>query len=221
MNDDNYVTIATIHAVKGLEFDNVFIVGCDEGIFPTARAIASGDIEEERRLMYVAITRARKHLFVLNARERYRFGSREGFNKSRFIGEMRGSQPSIRFDNSSYGSRNYDNQKRTRFGMNDDDNIYSSSFDYDYSSSYKQKGTLGGFEKQTTNKKAEKTSAINYDNFNKDTIVEHTKFGRGIIISTSGEGEDKIAAIAFKGLGVKRFSLAVAAPLLKIVDDDK
>lgn len=218
MSDDNYVTIATIHAVKGLEFDNVFIVGCDEGIFPTQRAIVNCDIEEERRLMYVAITRARKRLFVFNARERYRFGNRESFNKSRFIGEMRGIQPSVRFANSSYGARNYDAPKRTTFGVNDEKNIYSSSFDTDYKPAYQTKGTLGGFAKQTA-KQTSKKSSVNFDNFTKDTIVEHAKFGRGIIISTSGEGEDKIAAIAFKGLGVKRFSLAVAAPLLKIVEE--
>ena len=62
-------------------------------------------------------------------------------------------------------------------------------------------------------------SAVSTDEFTKDTIVEHSKFGRGIIISTTGEGEDKVAAIAFKGLGVKRFALAVAASSLKVVKD--
>ena len=214
MDDDNYVTIATIHAVKGLEFDNVFIVGCEEGIFPTQRAIMDCDIEEERRLMYVAITRARKYLFVLNARQRYRFGKTESFNKSRFVGEMRGIQTSTRFANSTYGAKSFEPQKRTTFGFNDDGNIYSSSYQ-----PYQTKGTVGGFAKQTQAKKS--AGNADYDAFKKDTVVEHSKFGRGLIISTSGEGEDKIAAIAFKGLGVKRFSLAVAAPLLKIVDDNK
>lgn len=208
MDDDNYVTIATIHAVKGLEFDNVFIAGCDEGIFPTQRAIVNCDIEEERRLMYVAITRARKHLFVLNSKQRYRFGKMESFNKSRFVGEMRGVQSTVRFSNSSYGA-GYDAPKRTTFGTNDAKNIYSSA--------YQTKTGIGGFAKQTPAKKS--TSGINYDAYRKDVIVEHSKFGRGLIISTSGEGEDKIASIAFKGLGVKRFSLAVAAPLLKIIED--
>ena len=224
MSDDNYVTIATIHAVKGLEFDDVFIVGCDEGIFPTQRSIVNCDIEEERRLMYVAITRARKRLFVLNARERFRFGKRESFNKSRFIGEMRGIQPSVRFANSTYGARSFDEPKREKFGFNDNDyKAYSSSYDDIYYSDpqvYNTKGTLGGFTKQAPTKTVKKqSSGIDYDKYTKDTIVEHAKFGRGLIISTSGEGEDKIASIAFKGLGVKRFSLAVAAPLLKIVEE--
>lgn len=208
MDDKNYVTIATIHAVKGLEFDNVFIVGCDEGIFPSQRSIMNGDLEEERRLMYVAITRARKHLFVLNAKQRYRFGRMESLSKSRFVGEMKGVQPSVRFENSSYGARNVGTPQRTTFGTNSANNIVSSSY------GTKNGVALGGFAKQTPQKP---TSNVNYDLYVKDTIVEHSKFGRGIIISTSGEGEDKIASIAFQGLGVKRFSLAIAAQYLKIV----
>lgn len=69
----------------------------------------------------------------------------------------------------------------------------------------------------TNASKTAKSSNVDYDKFTKNTIVEHSKFGRGIIIQTDGDGEDKIAAIAFKGLGVKRFTLAIAAPNLKIV----
>ena len=68
-----------------------------------------------------------------------------------------------------------------------------------------------------------KPADVDYDKFTKDTVVEHTKFGKGVIIMTSGDGEDKIASIAFQGLGVKRFSLAIAASSLKIlgnVNDD-
>ena len=73
-----------------------------------------------------------------------------------------------------------------------------------------------GFSKSSL-ETPKKASDVDYSKFKKDTIVEHTKFGRGIIIQTSGDGEDKIAAIAFKGLGVKRFSLAIAAASLKVV----
>ena len=203
--DSDYVTIATIHAVKGLEFDTVFIVGCDEGIFPTQRAIMNGDIEEERRLMYVAITRARRKLYVFSAKERYRFGNKETFNKSRFISEMRGGAPSVRVANSSYGTR-VQPQTRTTFGANSQTKPFAS------------KTPIGGFSKaQDAPKKA---ANVNYDAFVKDVFVEHSKFGKGLIISTSGEGEDKIAAIAFPGLGVKRFSLAIAAQYLKILPKD-
>lgn len=204
MNSEDYVTIATIHAVKGLEFDDVFLVALEDGIFPTQRAITAGDVEEERRLMYVAITRARKKLFVLNARQRYRFGRTEYLPKSRFVGEMSGFKSSMRYTNSSYSQPTFDTSDRIKLGVN---NPQTSAF---------KKNLSNGFSKSTL-ETPKKSSNVDYSQFKKDTIVEHTKFGRGIIIQTSGDGEDKIAAIAFKGLGVKRFSLAIAAASLKVI----
>lgn len=209
MDEENYVTIATVHAVKGLEFDNVFIVGLEEGIFPTQRAIASGDIEEERRLMYVAITRARKKLFAINARNRYRFGQTEYFPKSRFVAEMSGNKQSVRYANSNYGADSSYSPKIKLGANNPNSQTYKSNVAGGFSKS--------GFGMNGATAAKPSLSGINYDAFCKDTIVEHTKFGRGIIIQTVGEGEDKIASIAFKGLGIKRFSLAIAAPSLKIV----
>lgn len=198
MDGDDYVTIATVHAIKGLEFDNVFIVGMEEGIFPTQRAINSGDIEEERRLMYVAITRARRKLFVLNARNRYRFGKTESLPKSRFVGEMTGNKQSVRIVNSDYGAKSFADINRIKLGAN---SAFSQSFKNRFA----------------TANQAPKNADIDYDKFCKNTVVEHTKFGRGLIIMTSGDGEDKIASIAFQGLGVKRFSLAIAVSSLKII----
>ncbi|MCM1305786.1 MAG: UvrD-helicase domain-containing protein [Bacteroides sp.] len=198
MDGDDYVTVATVHAVKGLEFDNVFIVGMEDGIFPTQRAIASGDIEEERRLMYVAITRAKRKLFVLNARSRYRFGKVEYLPKSRFISEMSGTRASVRIANSDYGAKSFAQDTRIKLGANST-----------RSQSFKNR-----FSNMPT---APKDGEVDYDKFVKDVVVEHTKFGKGVVIMTSGDGEDKIASIAFQGLGVKRFSLAIAAPSLKIV----
>lgn len=204
MSNDDYVTIATIHAVKGLEFDYVFIVALEDGIFPTQKSITAGDIEEERRLMYVAITRARKRLFILNARGRYRFGKTEYYPKSRFVGEMSGFKQSMRYTNSSYSSSDPDN--RIKLGAN---NPSSQSF---------KKSLSNGFDKSSLTTSAKKSAgSVDYSKFAKDVIVEHSKFGRGIIIQTTGDGEDKIAAIAFKGLGVKRFALAIAAPSLKVI----
>lgn len=203
MDGKNYVSIATIHAVKGLEFDNVFIVGLEDGIFPTQKSITSGDIEEERRLMYVAITRARKRLFILNARNRYRFGKMEYYPKSRFVGEMTGFKQSMRYTNSSYGD-GLQEESRIKLGANNSD-----------ASSYKKTS----FGRDSFGMKSKSPSKVNYSEYKKNVIVEHSKFGRGVIIQTTGEGEDKIASIAFRNLGVKRFSLAIAAPNLKIIGD--
>ena len=87
----NTVSLMTIHAVKGLEFDNVFIVGMEEGLFPHYNAINSGtiaEIEEERRLCYVAITRAKKNLWMLNTKKRMLFGNTQINMPSRFMDEI-------------------------------------------------------------------------------------------------------------------------------------
>ncbi len=87
-DEGNYITIATIHGVKGLEFRCVFIVGLEEGIFPSLRSdTTTADVEEERRIMYVAITRARERLWLTNAGRRFRFGKWESNSVSRFVKE--------------------------------------------------------------------------------------------------------------------------------------
>ncbi len=88
-DDDNRISLMTVHSVKGLEFNHVFIVGLEEGIFPHSNSIyENGDLEEERRLCYVAITRARKDLHLVNARMRTLFGNEQVNPPSRFISEI-------------------------------------------------------------------------------------------------------------------------------------
>lgn len=87
-DEGNYITIATVHGVKGLEFRCVFIVGLEEGIFPSLRSdTTTADVEEERRIMYVAITRAQERLWLTNAGRRFRFGKWENNSVSRFVKE--------------------------------------------------------------------------------------------------------------------------------------
>ena len=88
---NNKVSLMTIHSVKGLEFDDVFVIGMEEGIFPHYNAINEGTnsaIEEERRLCYVAITRAKKKLWLLNAKKRMLFGNTQVNSPSRFMDEI-------------------------------------------------------------------------------------------------------------------------------------
>lgn len=92
MDDGDYVTLATIHSVKGLEFNNVIICGLEEGIMPTSRAKDDpAAIEEERRLMYVAITRAKKLLWLTRSKSRYLYGHREATVPSPFVRELKGN----------------------------------------------------------------------------------------------------------------------------------
>jgi DNA helicase-2/ATP-dependent DNA helicase PcrA len=86
--DESLVTLMTLHNAKGLEYDTVFIVGCEEGAFPHMRALEEGGEEEERRLCYVGITRARRRLYMTWARERRLFGRAERNMPSRFVDEL-------------------------------------------------------------------------------------------------------------------------------------
>ena len=87
-SDQGVVTLMTLHNAKGLEFPIVFMIGCEEGIFPHMRAIEAGDLDEERRLCYVGITRARRELYLTYARQRTLFGQRSYNVPSRFIDEV-------------------------------------------------------------------------------------------------------------------------------------
>ena len=87
-NDGSAVNVMTIHAAKGLEFDTVFLPAWEDGIFPNDKAIKEGGMEEERRLAYVAITRARRRVIITNTMSRVLFGSRQFFPPARFIAEM-------------------------------------------------------------------------------------------------------------------------------------
>jgi DNA helicase II / ATP-dependent DNA helicase PcrA len=87
-DDDGVVTLMTLHNAKGLEFGIVFMIGCEEGVFPHSRALDEGGLEEERRLCYVGITRAERDLYICYARTRNVFGSRTWGAPSRFIGEI-------------------------------------------------------------------------------------------------------------------------------------
>ncbi len=87
-DDEGIVKLMTLHNAKGLEYELVFMIGMEDGIFPHSRSIEAGDIEEERRLAYVGVTRARKELFLTHARTRALYGGREWNVPSRFLGEI-------------------------------------------------------------------------------------------------------------------------------------
>ena len=87
-DEQGLVTLMTLHNAKGLEFGTVFLIGLEDGVFPHSRSIESGDLEEERRLAYVGMTRAKRELYLTFARTRALFGNRDWNLRSRFVDEM-------------------------------------------------------------------------------------------------------------------------------------
>ena len=144
MDDGNYVTLATIHSVKGLEFNRVFICGLEDGIMPTSRAKDDlKSLEEERRLMYVAVTRAKNSLWLTRSKSRYIYGHREDTLPSRFLREMRGGYDCVS-SGVSYG------RKQPRYG--ESYGGYKSGYGGDiyggYKSGYGSDGYDGDFWEQ-------------------------------------------------------------------------
>ncbi len=146
MDDGNYVTLATVHAVKGLEFKCVFICGLEENILPVSRAVDNDDdMEEERRLMYVAITRAKELLYLTRSKSRYLYGKREPTMRSRFLKELSSCVDLPReVRRSPYGYGDYDDPEMYgndayvggRYETNDGFGGRRNSFGGGYNSSY-------------------------------------------------------------------------------------
>ena len=195
LGGDN-VTIATIHAVKGLEFKCVFIVGAEQEILPLIRANEKGEplIEEERRLMYVAITRAMERLYLTWVGSRYLHGSRRPMLQSQFIKEgatALGITPPK--------PREYQ-PRYSLYGGGDERDISDSGSGY--SSAY-AKTMLS----QPTPKVQASTNNSAYKS---GMRVKHPKFGEGIVITVKGSDANIIVDVAFKGVGVKSLSAKYA-----------
>ena len=222
MDATDYVTLATVHSVKGLEFKVVFVVGMEENIFPVSRAANSDDdLEEERRLLYVAITRAEERLFFTRARSRYLYGERKGTSPSCFIKELgfEVEQPARDYTvRSAYGGRSYGSS----YGGYGARRSFSRSADrdeeeYGYHSDLPPEETRApssfsagaGYRRAQSAGRAP-SPAKDYAAFRTGVKVRHPKFGEGLIISTRGEGSAKVANVSFPGLGIKTLSLQIA-----------
>ena len=226
INSDDVVSIATIHAVKGLEFKVVFIVGLEEGIFPISRASEDCEQEEERRLMYVSITRAMERLYMSRADSRFLHGERTITSASRFlkdcgvISERTIKKPEPE-SYSSYGGNSYG----SRYNSYNSGNGYNKS-DYSGRKDYNERNgaddipdtsSYGGFnsgyyQRKIEQEKAEKTrqNSIDYTKFRPGAKVKHVNFGEGTIITVQGVGASMVADIAFKGYGVKKLAVKCA-----------
>ncbi|WFA08912.1 UvrD-helicase domain-containing protein [Tissierella sp. Yu-01] len=187
VDTDNLITMMTVHSAKGLEFPIVFLVGMEEGLFPISRALDNDDdLEEERRLCYVAVTRAEKHLFITNAKKRTIYGSTNYTMPSRFLDEMGDSIEQTIKKAMEVSKLAYSRQEEKLINV----------VDYDESRFTTPKPTVKN--------KAEMGIEVG-------TKVKHKKWGIGtvVMIKTRDDG-DKELTIAFDEEGLKKLLQSIA-----------
>ncbi|MHA2668533.1 DNA helicase PcrA [Streptococcus agalactiae] len=200
------VTLMTLHAAKGLEFPVVFLIGMEEGVFPLSRAIEDADeLEEERRLAYVGITRAEQILFLTNANTRTLFGKTSYNRPTRFIREIDDEliqhQGLARPVNSSFGVK-YSKEQPTQFGQG---------------MSLQQ-----ALQARKSNSQPQVTAqlqALNANNSHETSweigdVATHKKWGDGTVLEISGSRKTQELKINFPGIGLKKL-LASVAPISK------
>lgn len=205
--NNNHVLVSTIHASKGLEFEYVFIIGAEEGMFPMSRAFDDiNDMEEERRLMYVAMTRAKKQLIISKANSRFIYGSRKNSVVSRFISESGLKDDSPCFMPSIFG--NYQHNSYENYGnkfsyannkQNDKLNNNTNNFNEKVSENL-----------STWQKSRIKTQSNDYSEYVEGVQVLHPKFGIGTIVSSEISKENNTVVVNFNNIGTKTLSLTIA-----------
>ena len=211
--DQPKVALMTIHAAKGLEFPTVFVVGLEENIFPSPMSTGSmRDLEEERRLLYVAITRAEKHCFLTCAQNRFRYGRMECDTPSRFIKDIDPSLLRVE-GNGTVGGRSGASGLggysgfggRSGFGGNLGRNVQNprpvaTQFVAD------PKPRLMPLRRETPLPQ----SAIGDIGLKEGNVIEHQRFGIGTVVKVEGSGENTKATVAFKNAGTKQLLLKFA-----------
>jgi DNA helicase-2/ATP-dependent DNA helicase PcrA len=196
---DDAAVMMTMHSAKGLEFPHVFLVGFEDGLFPGMRAIGDAEeMEEERRLCYVAITRAKQTLTISHAQQRMLYGRTSAALPSRFLKEIPESEVVRK-----------GNQPRTR-------SYESSGFgDYSFGSSYAAPVKKEPVYKREISSVAAAAKPAAYLELNKGDMVQHTAFGRGMVLSVLKMGGDALLEIAFDQVGTKKLMAKTASAHMK------
>ncbi len=195
MNDGNgAVALMTLHSAKGLEFPVVFMIGMEENIFPTSRArndMSNHAMEEERRLCYVGMTRAKQKLYLINARQRNIFGNESYNRKSRFIEEI-----PAELTVSDNPVKQPDAREQAEHTRGQRKNFHRYAMDTH---------ALGDGTRDV--RPAATPVSKTFEKYQK---VQHDKFGVGTVMEISGSGSSMLVSIDFGAAGVKRFAAAYA-----------
>ena len=223
----------TMHAAKGLEFPNVFVVGMEEGLFPSIRSIGEyEEMEEERRLCYVALTRAKKRLYLTSARQRMLYGHTSSNMPSRFLREIpeklleQKESEMLAFGLEGYGAYGggYGSPARGTYGARGKGAYggYGAQGKSTYGSGdrtpYGGGGAYGGYgsEKRQTPAPAPKPRAQKaLPEYGPGEMVFHDSFGQGMILSVLPMGGDAMLEVAFDKVGTKRLMATTAAQRMK------
>lgn len=193
-DSDDAVVLMTMHSAKGLEFPNVYLVGFEEGLFPGMRAIGEREeMEEERRLCYVAITRAKKKLTISHARQRMLYGRTTAAMPSRFLKEI---PEDILVKKGGYQSRGYESG--------------SSAFGYSRASSFSPPPKREYVHSAPVSRSAEAMPELN-----RGDMVEHSAFGQGLVLSVLKMGGNALLEIAFDRVGTKKLMAKSAMSYMK------
>ncbi len=183
------VSLMTIHLAKGLEFSNVYIVGLEEDLFPSALSSTTrSDLEEERRLFYVALTRAKKKIILSHSKTRYRWGKLNDCEPSRFLSEI--DSQFINTNNIINTKVNFKNSSESKIRFKKPD----------------RKITL----KKITKTKFSSSRVLDYTDINTGDSIIHNRFGKGTVVTTEGIGGDKKAEVKFETSGLKKILLKFA-----------
>lgn len=184
------VTLMTLHAAKGLEFPVVFLVGMEERLFPTHRSLESDeDIEEERRLCYVGVTRAEEQLYLSSAKTRTQFGRTSPAKRSRFIDEME-SVIEIEEVEENFGSSMFQRER---------------SLDEEMTRRNRREQRLEELRRERKENSASLDGSLNIG----DKVI-HKKWGEGMIVSMTPRDEDQEVVVSFEGKGLRTLMLSMA-----------
>ena len=217
--DEDAVVMMTMHSAKGLEFPTVFVVGMEEGIFPGMRSIGDmEEMEEERRLCYVALTRAKERLYLTCAGQRMLFGRTSNNRPSRFAGEIPGELL-------EQSGRSYLDPTPTGDDWDEfDQRPQVSTYREPYRSAYGAGERRPAYTPARPQKPASRPafqSAVSpapspaLPEYQKGDMLEHKAFGRGMVLSAQKMGGDVLLEIAFDGVGTKRLMLKSSAQYIR------